>query len=154
MSRTVWISGILAVLLVAGVALVWRYDQPAASLAIDAGDQALVAQGRRVYEDSCAACHGLDLQGQENWQQRRSDGRMPAPPHDASGHTWHHPDPVLFLITKKGPAALAGEDYRSDMSAFEGVLSDEDIIASLAYIKSRWPGEIRDRHDAISNKTN
>jgi len=70
---------------------------------------------------------------------------MPAPPHDASGHTWHHPDSVLFGITKHGlvPGKYAPPGYQSDMSAFAGVLPDEEIWAVLAYIKSSWPENIR-----------
>jgi mono/diheme cytochrome c family protein len=70
---------------------------------------------------------------------------MPAPPHDASGHTWHHTDSVLFGITKHGlvPGKYAPPSYQSDMSAFAGTLSDEEIWAVLAYIKSFWPSEIR-----------
>ncbi|MNN86765.1 hypothetical protein D3C81_2042200 [compost metagenome] len=66
---------------------------------------------------------------------------MPAPPHDASGHTWHHPDAVLFAITKNGlvPGVTAPAGYVSDMPAFGPSPSDEDIIAVLAYIKSTWP---------------
>jgi mono/diheme cytochrome c family protein len=64
---------------------------------------------------------------------------MPAPPHDASGHTWHHPDGVLFRITKEGPAAVVGGGYESDMPGFGDILGDEDIRAVLAFIKSTWP---------------
>jgi len=110
---------------------------------IDAGDAKQVAQGETVYRAHCASCHGANLEGQPNWQRRLPNGRRPAPPHDASGHTWHHPDAVLFGITKKGlvpPYAPAG--YASDMPAFGGVLSDNEIRAVLAYIQSRWPKEI------------
>jgi len=70
---------------------------------------------------------------------------MPAPPHDASGHTWHHPDGVLFGITKYGliPGKYAPPKYESDMPAFGGQLTDEDIWAVLAYIKSAWPESAR-----------
>jgi mono/diheme cytochrome c family protein len=66
---------------------------------------------------------------------------MPAPPHDATGHTWHHPDSALFGITKEGlsPGKYAPRGYQSDMPAFGGVLTDEEIWAVLAYIKSTWP---------------
>lgn len=63
---------------------------------------------------------------------------MPAPPHDVSGHTWHHSDEELFLITKKGMAALV-PGHQSDMPAFEGVLADDEIRAILRFIKSAWP---------------
>ena len=62
--------------------------------------------GARIYALHCASCHGMKLEGQPNWRQRLANGRMPAPPHDESGHTWHHPDEVLFGITKRGRAAV------------------------------------------------
>ena len=95
--------------------------------------------GERVYAQHCAACHGAKLEGQPDWRRRLPNGRMPAPPHDESGHTWHHPDRVLFDITKNGLVPPhAPKDYESDMPAFAGKLSDEDIWAVLAYIKSHW----------------
>jgi len=102
-----------------------------------------IAQGSAIYGDHCASCHGAALEGQENWRSRKPDGRLPAPPHDPSGHTWHHPDQMLFVMTKFGPQATAGPNYQSDMPAFEGVLSDQEIIDVLTYIKSTWPEEIQ-----------
>ncbi len=104
-----------------------------------------VARGKQIYASSCAACHGVRLEGQPEWRSKLPSGRMPAPPHDKSGHTWHHPDPVLFGITKHGliPGKYAPPGYQSDMPAYGGALSDEDIWAVLAYIKSSWPQEIR-----------
>jgi mono/diheme cytochrome c family protein len=98
-----------------------------------------LALGQQIYAQHCAACHGAKLEGQPNWRQRLPNGRMPAPPHDESGHTWHHPDSVLFGITKQGltpPYAPPG--YESDMPAFAGMLSDDEIRAVLAYISSHW----------------
>ncbi len=95
--------------------------------------------GRRIYLEWCASCHGRDLEGQPDWQVPLPSGRLPAPPHDASGHTWHHPDRVLFAITKYGPQSVLGPDYESDMPAFAGVLDDEEIRAVLDYIRSTWP---------------
>ena len=104
-----------------------------------------VALGKSVYDGRCASCHGARLEGQPNWQEKLPSGRMPAPPHDASGHTWHHPDSVLFGITKHGlvPGKYAPPSYQSDMPAFAGTLSDEEIWAVLALFKSTWPQEIR-----------
>ena len=74
-----------------------------------------------------------------------------APPHDATGHTWHHPDGMLFALTKYGPGPATGNpSYRSDMPAYEGILEDNEIIAVLSYIKSRWPAPVRARHDDIN----
>nr|WP_209881896.1 cytochrome c [Azospirillum soli] len=118
----------------------------------DPADAAQVAQGQAVYAEHCASCHGARLEGQPEWQSRKPDGRLPAPPHDASGHTWHHPDEDLFKITKQGVTAFAPPGYASDMPAFGGVLSDADIWAVLAYIKSTWPEDTRRRHAAMSER--
>ena len=116
----------------------------------DPADAGQVARGKQVYMDHCAACHGAALEGQPNWRQRGPDGKLPAPPHDASGHTWHHSDAQLFDITKRGTAALAGAGYATDMREFGSLLSDEEIWAVLAYIKSTWPPEIRARQERMN----
>lgn len=110
---------------------------------IDPSDQTLVLHGKQVYLNNCAACHGANLEGQPNWRTRLENGRLPAPPHDATGHTWHHPDAVLFDIVKNGlvPGVTAPADYQSDMPAYGRLLTDRDIVAVLAYIKSIWPAE-------------
>jgi mono/diheme cytochrome c family protein len=100
--------------------------------------------GQKIYVQHCAACHGAKLEGQPEWRKPLPNGRMPAPPHDDSGHTWHHPDEVLFGITKHGlvpPYAPAG--YQSDMPGFAGKLTDSEIRAVLAYISSHWSGEVQ-----------
>ncbi|WP_334061214.1 c-type cytochrome [Limimaricola cinnabarinus] len=97
----------------------------------------MVDLGGEIYAESCAACHGAQLEGQPDWRRRTEDGRMPAPPHDDSGHTWHHADRDLFIITKQGVGAVV-PGYESDMPAFEGLLSDDEIKAVLAYIKTSW----------------
>ena len=120
---------------------------------IDPDDDARVALGRTIYQLQCASCHGDRLQGQPDWQSRKPDGRLPAPPHDETGHTWHHPDAALFDVTKHGVERIAGAGYRSDMPAYGERLSDAEIIATLAYIKSRWSPEIRSRQAAIDART-
>lgn len=108
------------------------------------------SQGRQVYVDHCASCHGADLEGQPDWRSPLPSGRVPAPPHDASGHTWHHPDEVLFRIVEEGTAAIVGGGYESDMPGFGDVLSDEEIGAVLAYIKSTWPERERSLQEKAS----
>ncbi len=132
------IAGTLAVL--AGLTSATALLGPA-----DAGsdDPARLAVGQEVYTQACASCHGANLEGQPNWRVRQADGRLPAPPHDDTGHTWHHPDQMLFEITKLGVEALGPEGYESDMPGFADTLSDEQIRAVLAYIKSTWPPEVR-----------
>ncbi|WP_252970164.1 c-type cytochrome [Brevundimonas vancanneytii] len=96
------------------------------------------ADAEQIYADQCASCHGAQLEGQPDWKTPLPSGRLPAPPHDADGHTWHHPDDILFRIVKEGTAAIVGGGYKSDMPGF-AVLSDAEIQAALAYIKSTWP---------------
>jgi mono/diheme cytochrome c family protein len=114
------------------------------------GTKAL-ALGEVTYKAQCASCHGAGLEGQPDWRTRGANGLLPAPPHDASGHTWHHPDETLFRITKYGVAKAAGlKDYASSMPVYDGVLSDEEIIAVLSWIKSRWPAQVREKHDQMN----
>lgn len=139
----------LAVAAVA-VALVWLSRPSTLAVALTPDDPEVVALGGLVYAEHCAACHGADLEGQPNWRQRNPDGRLPAPPHDETGHTWHHPDIQLFRLTKFGPSDLAGGAYESDMPAYAAILADDEIVAVLSYIKSTWPAEIQNRHDQIN----
>jgi len=113
-----------------------------------------VGMGQRVYAERCASCHGAKLEGQPAWRERRADDRLPAPPHDASGHTWHHPDAVLIEIVTYGftSGRNAPPGYASDMPGFKGVLSDEAIRASLAFIKSTWPEPVRAQQARVTRE--
>jgi len=118
---------------------------------IDSQNAKQVARGSELYERHCASCHGRALEGQPAWRTRLPSGRMPAPPHDDSGHTWHHPDDVLAGITKLGltpPYAPPG--YQSDMPAFGSLLTDAQIRDVLAYIKSRWSPRAREAQAQIT----
>jgi mono/diheme cytochrome c family protein len=126
--------------------LVWHWTRP------DAGESAPVATGRALYGQHCASCHGADLEGQPDWTERMASGRLPAPPHDASGHTWHHGDDTLFRITREGTAAVVGRGHQSDMPGFGGALSDEQIRAVLAYIRSTWPERIRRYQEEVTRR--
>jgi mono/diheme cytochrome c family protein len=121
---------------VAAAGLAWTWPWLADRMG---GEAATIARGETLYAEHCTACHGAKLEGQPDWQSPLPSGRLPAPPHDASGHTWHHPDGVLFRITREGAAAVVGGGYESDMPGFGGILGDEDIRAILAFIKSTWP---------------
>jgi len=102
-------------------------------------DAAKVAQGKILYAQACAACHGANLEGAPNWKQSLPDGSLPPPPHDSSGHTWHHPDEMLLSIIANGgdPA------YNSKMPSFRDQLSREQMVAILEFIKSKWGPEER-----------
>ena len=107
------------------------------------GDAQLVAKGKEIYAKACANCHGANLEGQPGW--RTSRGLAPA--HDETGHTWHHPDTLLLRVVRDGTVQMGGT-----MPAFRGVLTEEEMLAVLSYIKSRWPERIRQAHDAINAK--
>ena len=110
------------------------YDHLAAS------NTELVNLGKKVYDQHCSICHGAHLEGQPNWKELGPDGRLPAPPHDESGHTWHHPDSYLIHVVKEG--IIAGVDkpvgYENNMPVFGKILTDKEIVATLSYIKSTW----------------
>jgi mono/diheme cytochrome c family protein len=126
----------------------------ATSTAGDAGlkagqDERVAERGERLYTEYCASCHGVALEGEPDWRTRDADGYLPAPPHDETGHTWHHPTMQLFDIVKHGTQAVVGGGYRSNMPGFADTLSDDDILAILAFIKSTWPHRIVRRHDEL-----
>lgn len=109
-----------------------------------------IPAGETLYQDHCAACHGANLEGQPNWRSPNDDGTLPAPPHDETGHTWHHDNLLLFEYTKlggRGALETRGiDDFNSGMPAFDDVISDDDIWDILAYIHSTWPDRIKQAH--------
>jgi len=111
----------------------------------------LVARGKAVYAQQCASCHGANLEGQPNWRDRLPNGRLPAPPHDKTGHTWHHSDKQLFEMVENGTAGVV-PGYESDMPAYRGKLSEADIWAVLSFIQSTWPPDIRERQQRLSQR--
>lgn len=111
-------------------------------------DEAATERGAEIYVENCASCHGETLKGEQNWREPGEDGLAKAPPHDATGHTWHHADMVLFRTTKYGTAALVGNGYKSRMPGFEDVLTDAEIVEVLAFIKSTWSQRVIDMHNA------
>lgn len=108
----------------------------------DFANPQLVAMGEDVYNTYCAACHGFNLEGQPSWQEPFADGSFKAPPHDETGHTWHHNDASLVESIKLGGARLEPNIGVSAMPAYDEILTDQQITAVLAYIKSQWPAEI------------
>jgi mono/diheme cytochrome c family protein len=138
--RLIWGTFGLGVILIV-VAFVWsRSDQVAP--ADDRFDADTVALGRQVYDEKCAVCHGEDLEGEVDWRKLDPTGVLKAPPHDETGHTWHHADAYLIESIKLGGARLPADVGISPMPAYEAVLSDAEITAVLTFIKSQWPTDI------------
>jgi len=123
-----------------------------ASIDLNITDSSIIENGKQIYSKNCASCHGINLEGQKNWMSRLPDGLMPAPPHDETGHTWHHSDRFLFMVTKYGIEEFIGEKYLNNMPVYKDILSDEEIIAVLSYIKSTWPSKIKKIHDQINER--
>jgi len=139
----------IALIIVIGLAASGRLGRAAESTAPKPNDAQFVARGKVVYDEQCARCHGANLEGQPDWRHRLPNGRMPAPPHDPTGHTWHHSDKQLFDMTKFGLGALV-PGYESEMPGFKDKLSDADIWAVLSYIESTWPADIRAKQQRMT----
>lgn len=101
-------------------------------------DPARVAQGKVVYGQHCAVCHGTEGEGHPDWQVPNNDGSFNPPPHTATGHTWHHPDDVLLDIIANG-----SNFPQTRMPTFGDKLTDEEILTILEYIKTWWGPEER-----------
>ncbi len=142
-------------LILIGLLVIYVYTSFASAdrVVLKPDNASVVALGAEVYQQNCAACHGANLEGEEDWQGRDENGRLRAPPHDATGHTWHHGGALLFRLTKYGPADVIGDpSYQTNMPAYADVLSDAEIIAVLSYIKSTWPRHIQARHDDMEQR--
>lgn len=107
-----------------------------------------VINGQALYSQHCASCHGSNLEGQAAWQTPGENGVLPAPPHNETGHTWHHDNQLLFEYTRLGGkdalAARGVTGFASGMPGFTDVLSEDSVWDVLAYIQSTWPESIRD----------
>ena len=126
-----------------------------ASLPVAAAEAAqdAMASAKEKSASLCASCHGASGEGQPNWQSRRADRTLPAPPHDASGHTWHHPDDVLIeIIRRGGEAVYGGPGLRSGMPAFGERLGAAEIEAVLAYLKTLWGDAEREYQQGLAEQ--
>ncbi|KAA3644001.1 MAG: cytochrome c [Chloroflexi bacterium] len=103
-------------------------------------DTTLVREGETLYQQSCARCHGANLEGEANWRVTKEDGSLPSPPHDSSGHTWHHPDSLLLEIIANG----GDPQFNSTMPGFADSLTEDEMIAILEFLKSSWKAEDRE----------
>lgn len=145
------LGGAAVALAMAGLVLIRNGSATAEGILLYS-DAEVVAHGRALYEANCASCHGAALQGEPDWRARDADGYLPAPPHDATGHTWHHPDEQLVAITALGTEKIVGGGYLSRMPGFAQSLDEDDILAVLAFIKSTWPDEVIARHNQINTQ--
>ncbi len=96
-----------------------------------------VTQGAKVFQENCASCHGKTGGGAPNWKQMGKDGKYPPPPLNGTGHAWHHPLNMLFYTVKNGSPGGQG-----NMPAWKDKLTDDEIVAAIAWFQSRWKDEI------------
>ena len=90
----------------------------------------VVAAGADIYAQNCLRCHGDNA---------RRPPLPAAPPHTADGHTWHHQDRQLVEWI------LDGVPLAQVMPKFRGTLTEDETISALAYIKTFWPDDVRER---------
>jgi len=102
-----------------------------------------VERGAALYEANCRSCHGGATGGAL---------RDVPPPHNASGHTWHHQDCLLTEITLNGFEDPSAPADRPKMPAFKGRLSDEEVAAILAYMKTWWTEEQRQWQQQVTRQ--
>lgn len=107
----------------------------------------LIAQGEPLYQQYCAACHGTDLAGAPDWKKPLPDGALPPPPHDDTGHTWHHPDFLLLQIMAEGGKSL----YDGVMPGFATQLTQAEMHAILEFLKSHWSKDAREYQWWVTN---
>lgn len=143
-----WLSGAIALafgtLIVVGLTRGWFFGR------VDPVEARRIDVGRAVYRANCAQCHGIQAEGQANWQSPNPDWTVPAPPHNPSGHTWHHADGLLFRIVLEGGTIYEGPGFKSAMPGFGDQLSEEQIRSVIAYLKTFWDPSQRDFQAAVS----
>ena len=141
------VTGVVALGVLGGIGLSALQGEPETGL-LAWQDPATLERGATLYHSECSSCHGA-LDGTA----RAPDAPEPsAPPHDENGHSWKHPDYVLFGLTKSGEVAelcLTGNGD-VEMPEFAEALDDRQIIDVLSYIKSTWPEEVRARQEATN----
>ncbi len=98
---------------------------------------AQIQQGKPLYQQHCAACHGDQGQATPNWRSPDSSGHYPPPPLNGSAHTWHHSLNVLRRTVREGGARLGGQ-----MPGFKDKLNDREIDEILAWVQNQWPDQI------------
>lgn len=108
--------------------------------------QSQVDQGRAVYRNNCAACHGEQAQGAPDWEVQGELGFYPPPPLNGSGHSAHHPLEDMVRTISMGGTELGGV-----MPAFVDVLRDPDIRAAVAYLQSLWSDEVYGTWEGIDS---
>jgi mono/diheme cytochrome c family protein len=95
------------------------------------GAAAAAAQGKKVYEQVCGICHGVDGLGKPGQAPPLANSEwVIAPGHNRLAH--------IPLMGLSGPIQVAGKDWNMGMAAMGAALSDENLADVLTYIRSSW----------------
>jgi mono/diheme cytochrome c family protein len=123
------------------------YERHAAETEVTADrfNEAQVSLGGSLYIANCAFCHGDNLEGKPGWDGHYPSGRRPALPLNGETEITRLSDQDIMDVTKYGGQPFSPADYENDMPGFEMQLSDADIWAIVAFIKSRWSDEAIER---------
>ncbi len=102
-------------------------------------NQDIVEYGDKVFQQNCAVCHGSNAEGTRDWKKTDANGNYPPPPLNGSAHAWHHPIDQLARSIKQGGVKLGGV-----MPPFGNKLSDQEVLAAIAFFQSKWPDQVYD----------
>ncbi len=100
-------------------------------------NQAVVDYAAPQFQHICAVCHGANAEGPREWKKLDENGNYPPPPLDGTAHAWHHSIPQLVRSIKEGGVKLGGV-----MPAFGQKLTNQEVLAVIAYFQSKWPDEV------------
>lgn len=93
-----------------------------------------LAEGKKIFSQYCAACHGTNAQATPDWKTPTAEGNYPPPPLNGTAHAWHHPLSVLDEVIREGGKPMGGV-----MPAWKEMLSTEQRISVIASFQSYWP---------------
>lgn len=109
--------------------------------------QDLLSTGQQLYQKHCANCHGADAEGDPNWRQLGSGGRIRPPPLNGTGHTWHHPLLALIDVIMNGSPR-----EQANMPAWRERFSSEEVFAVIAWFQSHWSDEVYSEWEIIDQR--
>ncbi len=95
------------------------------------GTAQIIADGKALYSNSCASCHGA--KGLGDGEAGRSLVPSPALLQRFVQMPMAGDEYLLWAIFE------GGELFGTDMPAFEGVLSEEDVWKTIAYMRAGFP---------------
>lgn len=119
----------------------------AAGAGAEAAAESPAAQGKKIYTVNCVACHQASGMG------------VPGafPPLVKSEYAIGGSKRLAMILLKglQGPVKVSGVSYNGAMPAWEKILSDKKIAATLTYIRQEWgntAGEISPEQIATARK--